>query len=68
LLQHVEVVGEQVRLGTGESAQLDRGAIGADQLVNDGEPDRIAQCRVPCRPTIAGQGGNHAVIMSLSSY
>ena len=49
LLEHVEVVGEQVRRDPGEVLQLDRGAVRAGQLVDDGEAGRIAERGVSLR-------------------
>ena len=49
LLEHVEVVGEQVRRDAGEPLQLDRGAVGAGQLVDDRQSGGIAERGVPLR-------------------
>ena len=49
-LQHVEVVGEQVRRQLDEGLQLARHPVGDEQLVDDREPHGIAQRRVRARP------------------
>ena len=49
LLEHVEVVGEQVRRDAGEVLQLDRRAVRADELVDDGQTGGIAERGVPLR-------------------
>ena len=46
LLEHVEVVSKQVGLDPDEPAQLDRRAIGGDQLVDDRQSDWIGQRRI----------------------
>ena len=47
ILEHVEVMGQQVRLGSCEAPQLDRGPIRGAQLVDDRQAERITQRGVP---------------------
>ena len=49
LLEHVQVMGEEVGRDAGEALELDRSAIGARQLVHDREAGRIAEGGVPLR-------------------
>ena len=70
-LEHVEVVGQQVRLRSGESPQLDRGPVRGDQLVDDRQPDRITDSGVPHGGT-SSEGGtdrsfHSAVVESMCS-
>ena len=41
------MMGQQVGLRAGQAAQLDGGAIRADQFVDDRQPDRVTQRSVP---------------------
>jgi hypothetical protein len=63
ILEHVEVVGEQVRLGPGQMPQLDRGSIRFGQLVDDRQADRITRRGVPGGADV--ERGRHTRIMSL---
>ncbi len=49
-LEDVEVVGQQVRLDPEAAAQLDRRPVRGGQLVDDRQPDRVAERRVACCP------------------
>jgi hypothetical protein len=45
-LEHVEMVGEQIRSDPNELLQLYRGAVRGDELVDDHEPGRVAERRI----------------------
>ncbi len=66
-LQDIEVVGEQVRLHSEHPAQFDRGPVRHAELVDDRQPDRITQRRVPSRSHFNLVGLAHDDI-SISNY
>jgi hypothetical protein len=49
LLQHVEMVGEEVGRGAGEPLQLHGSAVGGGELVDDGQPGGITEGGVTLR-------------------
>jgi hypothetical protein len=46
-LEHVEVMGQEVRGDPGVPLQLARRAIRSGELIDDGEPDRLTEGGVP---------------------
>ena len=68
VLEHVEVVGEQVRRDGDEALQLDRGAVGGGELVDDRQPHGIAQRRVAGAAEITMLVGVHPTSISLDRH
>ena len=63
-LQHVEVMGQQVRADTGELTQLERRTVRANELIDDGQADRITKCSMPTRAQFSAGGRFHSITIA----
>jgi hypothetical protein len=67
-LQHIEVVGEQIRSGAGELTQFERRTIRTNELVDDRQADRIAQGRMASGSEIVARCHLHTLIIWVNIY
>ena len=72
VLEHVEVMGEEVRWDVDAALQFARGAVRSGQFVDDGQSHGIAQRCVPGAAQISvlvgGHPGQHLTQQTLSQY